>query len=49
MMHWSDDPCDAELQLSRSRRVTRSAAEATGLAENYAGLWIDYEYALRRA
>jgi p-hydroxybenzoate 3-monooxygenase len=49
MMHWSDDPFDAELQLSRSRRVTRSAAGATGLAENCAGLWIGYEYAGRRA
>jgi p-hydroxybenzoate 3-monooxygenase len=49
MMHWSEDPFDAEPQLSRSRRVARSAAEATGLAENYAGLWFDYEYARRRA
>ncbi|MET0415085.1 MAG: 4-hydroxybenzoate 3-monooxygenase, partial [Actinoplanes sp.] len=38
MLHASDDPFDAQLQLSQLRWVTSSAAGATGLAENYAGL-----------
>jgi p-hydroxybenzoate 3-monooxygenase len=38
MLHTSDDPFDAELQLSQLRWVTSSTAGATGLAENYAGL-----------
>jgi p-hydroxybenzoate 3-monooxygenase len=36
--HTTGDPFDAELQLSQLRRwVTSSAADATSLAENYAG------------
>jgi p-hydroxybenzoate 3-monooxygenase len=38
MLHVSGDPFDAQLQLSQLRWVTSSAAGATGLAENYAGL-----------
>jgi p-hydroxybenzoate 3-monooxygenase len=38
MLHASPDPFDAQLQLSQLRWVTSSAAGATGLAENYAGL-----------
>ncbi|WP_433203090.1 4-hydroxybenzoate 3-monooxygenase [Dactylosporangium sp. CS-047395] len=38
MLHASDDPFEAELQLSQLRWVTSSTAGATGLAENYAGL-----------
>jgi p-hydroxybenzoate 3-monooxygenase len=38
MLHASGDPFDAQLQLSQLRWVTSSAAGATGLAENYAGL-----------
>jgi p-hydroxybenzoate 3-monooxygenase len=38
MLHTSGDPFDAQLQLSQLRWVTSSAAGATGLAENYAGL-----------
>jgi p-hydroxybenzoate 3-monooxygenase len=49
MLHWSNDPFVAELQLSQLWWVTSSVAGATGLAENYAGLRIGYEYAGRRA
>jgi p-hydroxybenzoate 3-monooxygenase len=42
MLHTSDDPFDAELQLSQLRWVTSSWAGATGLAENYAGLPIGF-------
>jgi p-hydroxybenzoate 3-monooxygenase len=38
MLHTSDDPFDAQLQLSQLRWVAASQAGATGLAENYAGL-----------
>jgi p-hydroxybenzoate 3-monooxygenase len=38
MLHPSGDPFDAQLQLSQLRWVASSAAGATGLAENYAGL-----------
>ena len=49
MMHWSDDPFDADLELPKLQRVTSRVAGAPGLAKNSAGLWIDYEYAGRRA
>ncbi|WP_030442325.1 4-hydroxybenzoate 3-monooxygenase [Actinoplanes subtropicus] len=42
MLHTSDDPFDAQLQLSQLRWVTSSNAGATGLAENYAGLPIGF-------
>lgn len=42
MLHVSDDPFDAQLQLSQLRWVTSSAAGAAGLAENYAGLPIGF-------
>ncbi|WP_332663942.1 4-hydroxybenzoate 3-monooxygenase [Aeromicrobium sp.] len=42
MLHTSDDPFDAQLQLSQLRWVTSSWAGATGLAENYAGLPIGF-------
>jgi p-hydroxybenzoate 3-monooxygenase len=42
MLHTSDDPFDAQLQLSQLRWVTSSEAGATGLAENYAGLPIGF-------
>jgi p-hydroxybenzoate 3-monooxygenase len=42
MLHISGDPFDAQLQLSQLRWVTSSAAAATGLAENYAGLPIGF-------
>lgn len=38
MLHTGSDPFDAQLQLSQLRWVASSAAAATGLAENYAGL-----------
>jgi p-hydroxybenzoate 3-monooxygenase len=38
MLHTSDDPFDARLQLAQLRWVASSTAGATGLAENYAGL-----------
>jgi p-hydroxybenzoate 3-monooxygenase len=38
MLHPTGDPFDAQLQLSQLRWVASSAAGATGLAENYAGL-----------
>jgi p-hydroxybenzoate 3-monooxygenase len=38
MLHTSGDPFNAQLQLSQLRWVASSAAGATGLAENYAGL-----------
>jgi p-hydroxybenzoate 3-monooxygenase len=38
MLHATDDPFEGQLQLSQLRWVTSSAAGATGLAENYAGL-----------
>jgi p-hydroxybenzoate 3-monooxygenase len=38
MLHTGEDPFDTQLQLSQLRWVTTSAAGATGLAENYAGL-----------
>jgi p-hydroxybenzoate 3-monooxygenase len=38
MLHSSDDPFDAQLQLSQLRWVAGSVAGATGLAENYSGL-----------
>jgi p-hydroxybenzoate 3-monooxygenase len=42
MLHTSDDPFDAQLQLSQLEWVTSSTAGATGLAENYAGLPIGF-------
>lgn len=42
MLHTTDDPFDAELQLSQLRWVTSSEAGARGLAENYAGLPIGF-------
>ncbi|MCW2756284.1 MAG: P-hydroxybenzoate hydroxylase, partial [Nocardioidaceae bacterium] len=42
MLHASDDPFDAQLQLSQLRWVTSSEAGAAGLAENYAGLPIGF-------
>jgi len=42
MLHASEDPFDAQLQLSQLRWVASSAAGATGLAENYAGLPIGF-------
>jgi p-hydroxybenzoate 3-monooxygenase len=42
MLHTSGDPFDEQLQLSQLRWVTSSAAGATGLAENYAGLPIGF-------
>jgi p-hydroxybenzoate 3-monooxygenase len=42
MLHTSDDPFDAQLQLSQLRWVTASQAGAAGLAENYAGLPIGF-------
>lgn len=42
MLHTSDDPFDAQLQLSQLRWVTSSEAGAAGLAENYAGLPIGF-------
>jgi p-hydroxybenzoate 3-monooxygenase len=42
MLHTNGDPFDAQLQLSQLRWVTSSAAGATGLAENYAGLPLAY-------
>jgi p-hydroxybenzoate 3-monooxygenase len=42
MLHAGTDPFDAQLQLSQLRWVTSSAAGATGLAENYAGLPIGF-------
>jgi p-hydroxybenzoate 3-monooxygenase len=41
MLHASGDPFDAQLQLSQLRWVASSAAGASGLAENYAGLPMD--------
>ncbi len=38
MLHPTGDPFDEQLQLSQLRWVCSSAAGATGLAENYAGL-----------
>jgi p-hydroxybenzoate 3-monooxygenase len=42
MLHTGEDPFDQQLQLSQLRWVAGSAAGATGLAENYAGLPIGY-------
>lgn len=42
MLHTSDDPFDAQLQLSQLRWVCSSEAGAAGLAENYAGLPIGF-------
>jgi p-hydroxybenzoate 3-monooxygenase len=42
MLHTSDDPFDAQLQLSQLRWVASSEAAAAGLAENYAGLPIGF-------
>jgi p-hydroxybenzoate 3-monooxygenase len=42
MLHTSDDPFDAQLQLSQLRWVTSSEAGAASLAENYAGLPIGF-------
>ena len=42
MLHTSGDPFDAQLQLSQLDWITSSAAGATGLAENYAGLPIGF-------
>ena len=42
MLHTTDDPFDAQLQLSQLRWVTSSQAGAAGLAENYAGLPIGF-------
>jgi p-hydroxybenzoate 3-monooxygenase len=38
MLHTTDDPFDAQLQLSQLRWIATSDAGAAGLAENYAGL-----------
>jgi p-hydroxybenzoate 3-monooxygenase len=42
MLHTTGDPFDEQLQLSQLRWVTSSAAGASGLAENYAGLPIGF-------
>ena len=42
MLHTTDDPFDAQLQLAQLRWVTTSTAGATSLAENYAGLPIGF-------
>ncbi len=42
MLHRSEDPFDAQLQLSQLRWLARSEAGRTGLAENYAGLPIGF-------
>lgn len=42
MLHTTDDPFDAQLQLSQLRWIASSTAGATGLAENYAGLPIGF-------
>jgi len=42
MLHRGGDDFEAQLQLSQLRWVVSSAAGATGLAENYAGLPIGY-------
>ncbi|MBB4683140.1 4-hydroxybenzoate 3-monooxygenase [Amycolatopsis jiangsuensis] len=42
MLHTSEDPFDAQLQLSQLRWLATSEAGATGLAENYAGLPIGF-------
>ncbi len=42
MLHAGGDPFDAQLQQSQLLWVTASAAGATGLAENYAGLPIGF-------
>ena len=42
MLHRGGDEFDAQLQQSQLRWVVSSAAGATGLAENYAGLPIGY-------
>lgn len=42
MLHTTDDPFEAQLQLSQLRWIASSTAGATGLAENYAGLPIGF-------
>lgn len=42
MLHRFGDDFDAELQLSQLRWVAGSQAGAQGLAENYAGLPLDF-------
>ncbi|WP_375001093.1 4-hydroxybenzoate 3-monooxygenase [Aeromicrobium sp. CTD01-1L150] len=42
MLHTSDDPFDAQLQLSQLHWLATSEAGRTGLAENYAGLPIGF-------
>lgn len=42
MLHKTEDPFDAQLQLSQLQWVTNSEAGARGLAENYAGLPIGF-------
>jgi p-hydroxybenzoate 3-monooxygenase len=42
MLHTSGDPFDEQLQLAQLRWVTSSESGATGLAENYAGLPIEF-------
>jgi p-hydroxybenzoate 3-monooxygenase len=42
MLHIGSDPFDTQLQLSQLRWVASSTAAAQGLAENYAGLPLDY-------
>ena len=42
MLHATEDPFDAQLQLSQLRWVASSEAGARGLAENYAGLPIGF-------
>lgn len=42
MLHTSDDPFDAQLQLSQLRWTGSSQAGSAGLAENYAGLPIGF-------
>jgi p-hydroxybenzoate 3-monooxygenase len=49
MLHRHGDPFDAQLQLAQLRWVVSSTAGAQGLAENYAGLPLGYEYRPRAA
>jgi p-hydroxybenzoate 3-monooxygenase len=42
MLHRSGDDFDAQLQVTQLRWLADSRAAAIGLAENYAGLPIEY-------
>jgi p-hydroxybenzoate 3-monooxygenase len=42
MLHTHGDDFEAQLQRSQLRWVTSSAAGSAGVAENYAGLPINY-------